>query len=71
MDTLLPDIEAFRSAHGLSEWKFGDLALGDRHLVRQLRNGRELRRNTTARVRQFMATYAPSPPRPQRGEAGR
>jgi hypothetical protein len=59
MSTLLSDIEAFQSAHGLSDWQFGELALRDRHFIRQLRDGREPRRKTIARVRHVMATYRP------------
>jgi hypothetical protein len=59
MDTLLSEIEAFRATHGLSEWKFGDLALRDRHFIPQLRAGREIRRRTEAKVRTFIATYRP------------
>jgi len=37
--------------------QFGDDAMGDRHLVRELREGRELRRATREKVRGFMAMY--------------
>jgi hypothetical protein len=57
MSTLLSDIEVFREAHSLSEWQFGELALSDRHFVKQLRADREPRRKTVAKVRHFMATY--------------
>jgi hypothetical protein len=56
-DTLLADIEDFCAAHNLSEWQFGDLALNDKHFVRQLRSDREPRRKTVERVRRFIATY--------------
>jgi hypothetical protein len=60
MSTLLSDIEAFLGHSGLSEWAFGEKALNDRHFVRQLRAGREHRRATEARARNFMATYQAS-----------
>lgn len=60
MNTLLSDIEAFISTHGMSEWAFGEGALNDRHFIRQLRDDREPRRKTEARVRHFMATYRPA-----------
>lgn len=41
---------------------FGDLAMKDRHLVRQLRNGRRLWPETEAKVRAFMASYASQSP---------
>jgi len=60
MDTLLSEIVRFTETHSLSESEFGHQALNDRHLVRQLREGRELRRKTEARVRHFMVTYRPT-----------
>lgn len=59
MSTLLTDIEAFMETHGLSRTSFGVQALGDRHFVKQLRNGRRTWPETEAKVRQFMATYRP------------
>jgi len=61
MDTLLSEIEAFQAEHKLADTAFGDAALGDRHFLRQLREGREPRRATVARVRQWMADYQPAP----------
>jgi len=60
MEQLLNDIEAFLAAHNeISATSFGDCAMGDRHLVRQLRKGRRLWPETEAKVRRFMATYRP------------
>ena len=59
MKTLLSDIEKFAARHGLSEWQFGEMALNDRHFIRQLREGRDLRMSTVERVKHFMATYRP------------
>lgn len=56
---LLSDIEAFMETHSISRTRFGDLALGDRHFVKQLRNGRRCWPETEAKVRHFMATYKP------------
>lgn len=61
MDELLTEIETFVATHELREWTFGERALGDRHFVRQLREGREPRRATVAKVRNFMAAYRPAP----------
>ena len=58
---LLHDIEAFLEAQGISATSFGAQALGDRHLVRQLRAGRRVWPETEAKVRRFMATYRPAP----------
>ena len=59
MNPILSDIEAFLTSHGVSATRFGDLAMEDRHLVRQLRQGRRLWPETEAKVRTFMATYRP------------
>ncbi|MCB4863200.1 hypothetical protein K7W03_26870 [Sphingobium sp. PNB] len=60
MAELLNSISSFCEAHGLSEWQFGELALNDRHLIRQLRDGRDLRMSTVERLKAFMATYRPT-----------
>jgi hypothetical protein len=59
MPSLLTDIELFIDTHGLSATKFGEVAMGDRHFVKQLRNGRRVWPETEAKVRQFMVTYKP------------
>jgi hypothetical protein len=43
----------------MRESRFGREAVNDTSFVPQLRTGRELRRATMGRVRQFMATYRP------------
>jgi hypothetical protein len=60
MDELITEIEAFLASDGMgiSATRFGELALGDRHLVRQLREGRELRLKTAGKVRDFMRKFA-------------
>lgn len=58
MAKLLPDIEAFLAANRLSPTRFGDEALGDRHFVRQLRDGRRVWPETEKKVRDFMAGYS-------------
>lgn len=55
MNTLIQDVETYCSENGISESRFGELALNDRHFIRQLRAGRDLRMSTLERVRQFMA----------------
>jgi hypothetical protein len=57
MLTLLSEIELFMDTHRLSHWQFGQAALGDKHFVRQLRDGRDIRVSTERRVRDFMLTY--------------
>lgn len=62
MDDLLPEIERFCAKHQLRESRFGRDAVNDTSFVPGLRDGREPRRNTVARVRHFMATYRPTKP---------
>lgn len=56
---LLAEIEAFLEAKEMSPTRFGAEATGDRHLVRQLRNGRRLWPETADRIRKYMAAYVP------------
>ena len=58
MNSLLEEIELFIGAHGLAETTFGNKALGDKHFVKQLRAGRDIRLSTAGKVKQFMLTYA-------------
>lgn len=62
MSDLLTDILAFCTKHGLSETRFGELALNDKPFVSQLRDGRDMRLSTVQRVRDFMEEYRPDPP---------
>ncbi|WP_072378768.1 hypothetical protein [Novosphingobium sp. NDB2Meth1] len=64
MPDLIQQIEEFMDAHQLSEWQFGEQAVNDRHFVRQLRAGRDLRMSTVERVRRFMTEFN-SPTSPQ------
>jgi hypothetical protein len=61
---LLNEIEVFLETHGLSATAFGEMALGDRHFVKQLRGrpGKKPRRvwpETADKVRCFMVSYKP------------
>ena len=60
MTMLLDEIEAFIGTHEIAPTRFGEDALGDRHFVRQLRDGRRIWPETEAKVRRFMATYRPT-----------
>lgn len=61
MDTILPDVESFLKANPrISATAFGLRATNDRHLVRQMRNGRRLWPETIERVRAFMANHSQS-----------
>ena len=64
--TILADIEAFISQHGMAESTFGREALGDWRLIPELRgDGRSRKRRlwpeTEAKVRKFMAEYTATP----------
>lgn len=54
---LLTEIEAFCAHHGLPERQFGEQALNDKNFIVDLRAGREPRRKTVARAREWMATF--------------
>lgn len=59
MTTLLSDIETFLEVNNMSRSNFGEQALGDRHFVRQLGEGRRVWPETEEKVRAFMANYTP------------
>jgi hypothetical protein len=59
MEHLIAQIDAFLAEHGMSDSRFGQLALNDRHFVRQLRDKRDVRMSTVDKVQQFMAAYQP------------
>lgn len=56
-DDLLTEIEAFRQEADLPETTFGRRAIGDANLIANLRAGRELRRATAAKIRNFMRDH--------------
>lgn len=56
---ILGMIERYLRRHDLPPTKFGRLAVGDPRLVGDMRNGRELRAATLARVATFMASPPP------------
>ncbi len=62
MDELLRKIEDFCRAHSLSETRFGELTLGDKPFVSQLRSGRDLRASTAARLHKFIDEYGGDAP---------
>jgi hypothetical protein len=53
-DPLLDDIEAYLVRTGMSAQAFGRAALNDSAFMTTLRRGRDVRRSTHMRVRQFM-----------------
>ena len=57
---ILGKVERYLRKHGIPATKFGRLAVRDPRLVGDLRNGRELRAKTLARVEAFLSE--PPPP---------
>jgi len=57
METLIQAIQEFMACHSLSEWQFGELALKDKHFLRQLKAGRDVRVSTVERVNAFMEGF--------------
>lgn len=55
------EVEAYLSKRSLTPTAFGDKAAGDPNFVFELRDGREPRRATIAKVRAFMADNRTSP----------
>ena len=56
---ILGKVERYLRKHGVPATKFGRLAVRDPRLVGDLRNGRELRAKTLARVEAFLAQPPP------------
>ena len=56
---ILGKVERYLRKHGIPATKFGRLAVRDPLLVGDLRNGRELRARTLARVEAFLAKPPP------------
>ena len=57
MQDLLHEIEKFCQRNGMSETRFGELAMNDKPFVSQLKSGRDLRGSTAAKLREFMSEY--------------
>ena len=52
---LIAAIETFIARHNMAESTFGRHTVKDWRLIRDLRNGRELRNRTLTRIHKFMA----------------
>lgn len=59
-NTLLIDIDAFCRETGLTEYRFGWLAVKNGRLVERLRGGGRVWPETDAKVRAFMRQYKPA-----------
>lgn len=61
-DPLLAEVEQFLKLGGVTATAFGQRALNDPTFVHELRKGRECKRATRARIRDFMQeARAPAP----------
>ncbi len=56
-DLMRPDVEAVLAGTGMAASRFGMLALGDPRFVRDLRDGREVKRATRQKVVEFMVAW--------------
>jgi hypothetical protein len=54
---LLREIEAFLEQTGMPPSAFGRATIGDPNLVRDLKDGRELRFQTTQTIKNYIASY--------------
>ncbi|MAC81468.1 MAG: hypothetical protein CML66_25795 [Rhodobacteraceae bacterium] len=57
MADLIDDIEAFLERKQMAATAFGREAMGDPSFVFELRSGRDYRRSTEQKVREFMAGW--------------
>lgn len=62
-DILLRDVEAFLTTTGMAASVFGERIMNDRHLVRKLRNGREVKITTADRIRAFITEHRSEKPK--------
>ncbi|NIJ09186.1 hypothetical protein FHS31_002818 [Sphingomonas vulcanisoli] len=51
---ILQEIEGYLRAHHMTPSRFGRLVVNDPHLIRGLRAGRRLRRDTAERIERFL-----------------
>lgn len=54
LDPVLADVEAFLASSGMTPTAFGHKALNDPTLVHELRKGRECKRATRARIKEYI-----------------
>ena len=57
-DPILVDVEKFLQAAQMTATAFGQKALNDPTLVHELRNGRECKRRTRARILEYIEEFA-------------
>jgi hypothetical protein len=56
-EALLQELDDWLDRYGISDTKFGILAVGDGHLVKRIRDGKTIRRSTVLKVRKFCQRY--------------
>ena len=57
MHDLISEIEQFCLRNGISETRFGELAMNDKPFVSQLKSGRDLRGSTLRKLKKFMVSF--------------
>ncbi len=68
-DPVLAEVETFISATGITPTAFGVKALNDPTLVHEMRKGRECKRATRAKIREFIQHSNKAAAAKQRAEA--
>ncbi len=58
IDPVLADVERFLQVTGIAPTAFGQRALNDPTFVHELRRGRECKRATRARIRDFIQSFS-------------
>lgn len=57
-EILVAEIDAFLKRAKFSDTRFGELVMNDRHLMRRLRSGSDIKLSTVDNIREFMSSYA-------------
>ena len=70
LDPVLVQIESFLVEHGMSATAFGQAALNDPTLVRELRAGRECKRLTRTRILAFIKVRSRKQAKPRSKSSG-
>jgi predicted transcriptional regulator len=66
-EKFLDELMTFIDEHGLTESKFGTMAVSDPSLIRKIRDGRSVSLKMVDRLRAFMRSYHPHHPKKSDG----
>ena len=56
-EPLLQELDDWMDKFGISDTRFGQLSVGDGHLVKRIRDGKTIRRSTVLKIRKFCQRY--------------